>query len=91
MIVKIRTCPFDTCPCELDCPDRHPDRSGCKLTDALDAGQDVIAFNNPTGEVMVFFHDTRALKMPAIIAGCSHEMLEKLLRQDATPIEHWRT
>ena len=91
MKAKIRMCPFDNCPCELDCPDRHPDRSGCKLTDALDAGQDVIAFNNPTGEVMMFFHDGRARKMPAIIACVPHEMMEKLLYPNATPIEHWHS
>ena len=55
MKAKIRTCPFDNCLCQLDCPDRHPDRSGCRLTDTLDAGQDALVFNNPTGEVLMFF------------------------------------
>lgn len=64
MKAKIRTCPFDNCPCELSCPDRHPDRSGCKLTDTLDAGQDALVFNNPP----MTEHPTRAELTAAIAA-----------------------
>ena len=81
MKAKIRTCPFDNCPCQLDCPDRHPDRSGCRLTDTLDAGQ----------EVLMFFHDGRASKMPAIIAGVPQEMVKKLLYPDSTPVDSDRS
>ena len=91
MKAKIRTCPFDNCPCQLDCPDRHPDRSGCRLTDTLDAGQDALVVNNPTGEVLMFFHDGRASKMPAIIAGVPQEMVKKLLYPDSTPVDSDRS
>ena len=87
MKAKIRTCPFDNCPCELGCPDRHPDRSGCKLTDTLDAGQDALVFNNPTSEVLLFFHDGRVSQMPAIIASVPQEMVEKLLFPEKTALD----
>ena len=91
MKAKIRTCPIDNCPCELGCPDRHPDRSGCKLTDTLDAGQDALVFNNPTGEVLLFFHDGRVSQMPAIIASVPQEMVEKLLFPEKTPLDSNRS
>lgn len=91
MKAKIRTCPFDNCPCELSCPDRHPDRSGCKLTDTLDAGQDALVFNNPTGEVLLFFHDGRVSQMPAIIASVPQEMVEKLQFPEKTALDSNRS
>lgn len=87
MKAKIRTCPFDNLPCDPGCFDRHPDRSGCALTDALDAGQDVLTFNNPTGEVLVFFRDGRVWEPPAIIAGCTRADLERLLFPEKTHVD----
>ena len=78
MKAKIRTCPFDQEPCQLDCPDRHPDRSGCPLTDALDSGKNVLAYNHPTGEIVLFRPDGGFKDMPAIIAGCSREDMDRL-------------
>ena len=94
MKAKIRTCPFDNLPCDPGCYDRHPDRSGCALTDELDAGRSVLAYNNPTGEVLLFFHDGRVRELPAIIAGCTHADLERLLFPEKTPVDtnrmEWR-
>ena len=82
-----RICPFDNVPCQMDCPDRHPDRSGCALTDELDAGRSVLAYNNPTGEYFVFSPDGSLWQLPAIIAGCTHADLERLLFPEKTHVD----
>ena len=39
----------------------------------------------------MFFHDGRASKMPAIIAGVPQEMVKKLLYPDSTPVDSDRS
>lgn len=48
-------------------------------------------FNNPTGEVLLFFHDGRVSQMPAIIASVPQEMVEKLLFPEKTPLDSNRS